>query len=552
LGRDAGEDVGNYAITQGTLALSANYDLSFVEGSLEITKASTTITLANSIANCDGGQVTLTATVNTVNPSIQASVNNFGGLVSFKNGSTTIGTVAAASVSGGIFSGTFSINLPLGATYNISAEFVPNSGNLTGSQTNSNAQLTVLQASITSSVAPNGNGNVVIFDGAHSSMGLSSSTVLTATYQPSSYSGVAYKWYSRNIGGSFTLISGATSSAYTIIANGDFVKEYMVELIVNGNCVGNKIFSKVISVEASCGKEGQNKVAVCHVTPNGKRKTICVSYNAVDALLSGSPGSYVGDCSISYRMDKETELITVPWNTPLEVINEKIAAQSETWFNRKKIELNISAETYNPLKAGFYELQVDVEENESFMLEEPISVKVLVLDKPHALDITISNDKLTSEFQSGELIGSLSTVDPVDNIHTYEMEEHPDLILDGDKLIWRGTTVPMQLTFNVFSIDRAGQTISREIKLSRELKPGEFFLYPNPAHRETNVMVDMDREATVVIRIYDAIGRLVAENEAYREDSFTQTFNLDGLAAGLYTVQVKMGDLVMTKRLIKK
>ncbi|WP_460389950.1 MBG domain-containing protein, partial [Algoriphagus aestuariicola] len=27
LGRDAGEDVGNYAITQGTLALSSNYDL---------------------------------------------------------------------------------------------------------------------------------------------------------------------------------------------------------------------------------------------------------------------------------------------------------------------------------------------------------------------------------------------------------------------------------------------------------------------------------------------------------------------------------------------
>ncbi|MBN7803736.1 hypothetical protein J0A67_22980, partial [Algoriphagus aestuariicola] len=37
LGRDAGEDVGNYAITQGTLALSSNYDLSFVEGNLEIT-----------------------------------------------------------------------------------------------------------------------------------------------------------------------------------------------------------------------------------------------------------------------------------------------------------------------------------------------------------------------------------------------------------------------------------------------------------------------------------------------------------------------------------
>jgi hypothetical protein len=45
---------------------------------------------------------------------------------------------------------------------------------------------------------------------------------------------------------------------------------------------------------------------------------------------------------------------------------------------------------------------------------------------------------------------------------------------------------------------------------------------------------------------------MVVENETYREGSFTQTFNLDGLAAGFYTVQVKVGDMVMTKRLIKK
>ncbi|MFL0681746.1 MAG: T9SS type A sorting domain-containing protein, partial [Algoriphagus aquaeductus] len=137
-------------------------------------------------------------------------------------------------------------------------------------------------------------------------------------------------------------------------------------------------------------------------------------------------------------------------------------------------------------------------------------------------------------------------------IHTYGIGDHPDLTLDGDKLIWKGTTVPAQLKLTVFSTDRAGQTISREISLSREMKPGEFFLYPNPAQRETNVMVDLDQEATVAIRIYDAVGRMVVENEAYREGSFTQTFNLDGLAAGFYTVQVKVGDMVMTKRLIKK
>jgi len=203
------------------------------------------------------------------------------------------------------------------------------------------------------------------------------------------------------------------------------------------------------------------------------------------------------------------------------------------------------------LTPGFYELKANVVENEFFELAEPIAIQVLVQDKPQALDVRISNDKLAKDVRSGQVIGILSTIDPADNIHTYQIEEQADLILDGDQVIWTGTTVPAQLTLKVFSTDRAGQTISREIKLSRELKPGEFFLYPNPASSETNVMVDLDREATVAIRIYDAIGRLIVENEAYRAGSFTQTFNLNGLAAGFYTVQVKMGNMVMTKRLIK-
>ena len=44
LTRDAGEDVGTYAITQGTLALSTNYNLNFVDGELDITRRAITVT----------------------------------------------------------------------------------------------------------------------------------------------------------------------------------------------------------------------------------------------------------------------------------------------------------------------------------------------------------------------------------------------------------------------------------------------------------------------------------------------------------------------------
>jgi hypothetical protein len=46
LTRDAGENVGGYAITQGTVALSANYDLSYVGANLSITKATLAINAA--------------------------------------------------------------------------------------------------------------------------------------------------------------------------------------------------------------------------------------------------------------------------------------------------------------------------------------------------------------------------------------------------------------------------------------------------------------------------------------------------------------------------
>ncbi len=247
------------------------------------------------------------------------------------------------------------------------------------------------------------------------------------------------------------------------------------------------------------------------------------------------------------------DLIEVVWNTPIETISEKVESMSKNWFEGRKLALKFNGADYNPLTPGFYELTAELEENPWFELNEPISIQVLVMNKPEALDITISNDRLSREMKTGQVIGSLETVDQVDNIHTYEIIENDDVILQGNQLIWTGTSIPSAtVTVTVMSTDRAGQTISREIRLSRELKPGEFFLYPNPAQHETNVMVDLDKEATVAIRIYDAVGRLIMENEAYREASFTQTFSLDGIAPGLYTVQVKAGNMVMTKRLIKK
>ncbi|SFO44149.1 Por secretion system C-terminal sorting domain-containing protein, partial [Algoriphagus ornithinivorans] len=279
--------------------------------------------------------------------------------------------------------------------------------------------------------------------------------------------------------------------------------------------------------------------------------------NGTDATVLGNNGQGGGSIVI-HEVKKGNkrvvaDLIQVPWNTPIETVKKEVEKMSLTWFEAKKLPMTLQSDSYDPLTPGIYELKADLIANEFYSLDEPISIQVLVLNKPEALDIVVDNNKFASNLKSGEVLGYLNTIDPADNIHSYSLDENPEVQLNGNKLIWMGNSIPASLSLRVSSTDRAGQTISKEIVLNRELKPGEFFVYPNPASSETNILIDLDYlSGTVAIQIYDAIGRVVGENVAIREGRFTQTFNLDGLAAGMYTVQVRMGNMVMTKRLIIK
>ena len=124
--------------------------------------------------------------------------------------------------------------------------------------------------------------------------------------------------------------------------------------------------------------------------------------------------------------------------------------------------------------------------------------------------------------------------------------------LVGQSLILRGTGIPSTARITVFSTDRAGQTIDRVIEISREPNFGDFKMYPNPAHAEVNLEVELDQSATVGIRIFDAVGRLVYQEEGFQSGNLTHKINIDDLSSGLYTVQVITGKVVMNKVLIKK
>jgi MBG domain-containing protein len=129
LTRDAGEDVGDYAITQGTVALNDNYTLTYVGANLTITKATLTVT-ANDKSREYGN----------ANPTFDATITGF------KNGETlatsgvtgTASCTTSATASSPVSGSPYAINCAIGslASGNYSFTFVA-------------GELTVTQATLT-------------------------------------------------------------------------------------------------------------------------------------------------------------------------------------------------------------------------------------------------------------------------------------------------------------------------------------------------------------------------------------------------------------------
>ena len=90
LTRDAGESVGTYAITQGTLAASANYQLSFVPGTLTITDLQTQSITFDALADVSYGDADFTLT---------ATGGGSGNPVTFTSSNTSVASISGNTLS---------------------------------------------------------------------------------------------------------------------------------------------------------------------------------------------------------------------------------------------------------------------------------------------------------------------------------------------------------------------------------------------------------------------------------------------------------------------
>jgi hypothetical protein len=288
-------------------------------------------------------------------------------------------------------------------------------------------------------------------------------------------------------------------------------------------------------------KSGNIQVRLTATDPSGNK----TQSTLVVRLRVLSFRSFFG---LKIEENSDNSMIQVPWNTSIEAIKKDYLGIDDESLGKVLIEQS----EFNSLIPGFYSLTISNRLNESELGENEIPLNILVLDKPLPQDIRFSEQFIPENLSRGQRIGSLSTLDASDTIHSYELIKNDQLELRENQLIWKGGPVPAILKFQVSSTDRAGQTISREIALTKELKMGEFLIFPNPAEDHTQILVELDQPAQVSLRVFDATGRMVISDQFVREETFIQTLDLMGIAQGMYTVQVQVGQMVMTGRLIKK
>ncbi|MDP2039609.1 HYR domain-containing protein, partial [Algoriphagus sp.] len=291
---------------------------------------------------------------------------------------------------------------------------------------------------------------------------------------------------------------------------------------VSGTVVYDNQLGSADNADATTSISGGS--IVIHQPQKGKNKSIDPS--GMVQVAWNTPFKELKDYTVLYELEEETVEIIVDWNE----------------------------EDYDPLVPGIYEISGKAKQLNTTRIipVNNFSMFVLVMDKPMPLDITLSNSVIDKNQAKGQVIGILETEDPADNIHFYQLDASVDFELDGNQVIWIGEgELRHEYSISVMSIDRVGQSISKQIRITREIGANQVTVYPNPASKETNIKVDLNQANDVSIKVFDAAGRLVFEERGYQERGFIRNVDLRTLSAGLYQVQVQIGFETITKRLVK-
>jgi gliding motility-associated-like protein len=211
---------------------------------------------------------------------------------------------------------------------------------------------------------------------------------------------------------------------------------------------------------------------------------VVVTLTAIDRFNNQTQVSFTITLSNRWIIALENpEMITVPWNTPISEIDLPVTVQASL-SNGEIANIPVTWNTagYNPLLAAIYQLSGtlqlgDIENPQDFKS----SLLILVQDKLPPMDILLSNTEFGANISTNQAIGILSTVDPQDNIHTYELvnaqfNDGRYFRIEGNAIYLNtGDPLPAQTSFTIIirSRDRVGNSIERAFVLTRTRIPVE-------------------------------------------------------------------------------
>jgi hypothetical protein len=345
-------------------------------------------------------------------------------------------------------------------------------------------------------------------------------------------------------------IDRTPKSIKTTLIDGEFISlpDYRETYSVSDNCVVSS-YEQLPASGTLIDQVGSYTITLIATDSYGNSSQ---SQFELIVEAAGNKGGGKGGGKGKNKSIETNGLTIVPWNTPFEQIKDYELLIMDENGQEVNLKVNWSEEGYEPLVSGIYTITGSLLESISLKLEHKVQMYVLVEEKPHPIAIEIDSNIIPKSIVEGEVIGRLITVDPTDNIHTYNILENEFADLDGDLLVWKGAQfLKNEMKLIVSSTDRVGQSIEGEIALKREMIPNQVMVYPNPASTETNIRVDIFKPSKVAIRLYDAKGVLVVEIEEEHSETFIKNLNLNAIANGMYQIHVQIDHQIITKILVK-
>lgn len=227
------------------------------------------------------------------------------------------------------------------------------------------------------------------------------------------------------------------------------------------------------------------------------------------------------------------------------------------------------SETYDFTTVGEYTIRVEVDltgdEDES---SNSLSSTITSLATP--TDITLSNNIIAEEENSGTSIGELEAVDEDDESHTFRFvsgdgsDDNASFFISGKELL-SGEVFDFQqksiYTIRIETSDDDGNTFAKtfEVNISDVLAVDEWekagiTVYPNPMKDRVSLEMKNDFIGEVSVRLLSLDGKeILIENTYSKNQKSTRSLlDVSNLESGVYYVTFNFGGKEITSKLIKE